>query len=224
MARRAEESGLNRSVYFATPTLRSNQRPGTATELAAAGGPKFRVHLPNGESRANLNCASRRHSFSKKTFPKGTSELDLAVSKSEASSGGGTEGSNPLPSSRESANPRSLSGGPPQATDIFKTGGGRPECKRRAALRHRTPQPDKAEPMLVDLGELPLRLGRLGAERGPWRGGANRQTRPSGTKVRPDANSVLIHHRSPGPAPASVGRPLAVGATPQCGTNCHCCV
>jgi hypothetical protein len=102
MARRAEESGLNRSVYFATPTLRSNQRPGTATELAAAAGPKFRVHLPNGESRANLNCASRRHSFSKKTFPKGTSELDLAVSKSEASSGGGTEGSNPLPSSGES--------------------------------------------------------------------------------------------------------------------------
>jgi len=35
-----------------------------------------RIHLsPAGESRANLNCASRRHSFSKKTFPKGTSEL-----------------------------------------------------------------------------------------------------------------------------------------------------
>jgi hypothetical protein len=42
--------------------------------------------------------------------------------------------------------------------------------------------------------------------------------------VRPDANSVLIHHRSPGPAPASVGRPLAVGATPRSATNCHCCV
>ena len=35
-----------------------------------------RIHLsPAGDSRANLNCASRRHSFSKKTFPKGTSEL-----------------------------------------------------------------------------------------------------------------------------------------------------
>jgi hypothetical protein len=39
-------------------------------------------------------------------------------------------------------------------------------------------------------------------KRGPWRGGADRRTGSSGTKVTSDASSVPSYHRWPGPLPA----------------------
>jgi hypothetical protein len=94
---RYDDGLLLRLGHVDSVLARSRESPAAAVSgvgaaamtVSTQSGPEGSNPAPSsGESLANLNCASRRHSFSKKTFPKGTSELDLAVSKSEASSGG----------------------------------------------------------------------------------------------------------------------------------------